>query len=344
MAGVTYFQRYAQRENHVTNNTLLVLRHLNQFSPAKLEAVLRGLLGDDRLTLGPTFTQQVVGARSVPDALIEQAPFRLYIETKLTQALDLRQLKNHIRSIVEAGGGRAILVGLSTAPLQAAADVVITGFANDQGVAFRSVTFRSLADALLEACTDYEVSLKAVVRDYVDFLTGERLLYANDDWMLVVPCGLSYAENKTFGVYYDDVDRPRRAPCSFLDIYKDKQITLVGAIRAVLHCDCRDGIVKVLEAERGEADADALDRIKGIVEATGYYDLVANPQRYYVVDRFVETDLAKVSKGPVRGAQYLQISPLIEQAEPPKTAQALADALRGRNFPLSAAADASDDG
>ena len=34
MSSITDFQRFSQRETHVTNNTLLVLRHLYRVSPA----------------------------------------------------------------------------------------------------------------------------------------------------------------------------------------------------------------------------------------------------------------------------------------------------------------------
>jgi hypothetical protein len=299
MAEVSYFQRYSQRENHVTNNTLLVLRHLYQTGPAKLEGVLRELLGDDKIALGPSFSQQIKRPHSVPDALIAQAPFHIYFETKMGQALDLPQLKRHIGSIAENRGSedaKSILIGLSTAQMLTRDEDTVASYGRDRGVVFKSVTFAGLAEAVRAACADYESGLRAVVLDYVAFLSAEGLLYASEDWMLVVPCGTSYAENLQFGVYYDGADRPARSPCGFLGIYKDKCISLVGAIKAVLVCQYEADHVSVEHVERGASDAGMLGRIKGIIEATGYYDLKAEPQRYYVVDRFEPTDLARCRK------------------------------------------------
>ena len=54
MSKVSYFQRFSQRENHATNNTLLVLRYLYQVSPLKLEQVFSELL-EIQLSIGLTF-------------------------------------------------------------------------------------------------------------------------------------------------------------------------------------------------------------------------------------------------------------------------------------------------
>jgi len=337
MAGVSYFQRYAQRENHVTNNTLLVMRHLYQSGPGKLEQVLHDLLDDDKITLGPTFRQQIKEERSVPDALIGQEAFRLYFETKLSQALDLNQLMRHIDSIAAksvVGEAQTILIGLSTSEMRANDAETVAAYGRRVGVVFRSVSFGNVARAVSDACADYEPALKAVVLDYIDFLESERLLYASEDRMLVAPCGTSYAENEQFGVYYDGADRPSRAPCRFFGVYMDKRISLVGEIKAVLVCGYDAGKIEVQTTERGHADDDMLGRIKGIIEATGYYDLKKVPHRYFVMERFEPTDLRKVSKGPIRGAQYLQLSPIIGKRDfRAMGARELAIALRGQSFP-----------
>lgn len=339
MAGVSHFQRYSQRENHVTNNTLLVMRHLYQTAPQKLESVLRDLLGEDKITLGPTFTQQIRGSHSVPDALIAQAPFRLYVETKLTEALDLGQLRRHIESLAKEkakADAETILLGLSTARMPAQDEAALAAHAKDKGVTFKSVSFANLVEALDGACADYEAALRAIIADYVDFLGAEGLLYASADWMLVVPCGTSYAENERFGVYYDGADRPKRSPCKFLGVYKDKRVSLVGEIRAVAICRYRDGQVVVQAAERGALTPDMTSRIRDVIEATRYYDLTSADHRFYVVDHFEPTDLIKATKGPIRGAQYLQLSPIIGKGFAGDAAE-LAQRLRGQAFPAAGA-------
>lgn len=340
MANVSYFQRYSQRENHVTNNTLLVLRHLYEASPSKLQQVLRELLEDEQLSLGPAFTQQIKGSRSVPDALIEQQPVRIYFETKLSQALDLDQLKRHIDSISSAASGNqeAVLIGLSTAPMLKADEDAVAEFAKGRSVVFRSVSFAQLVDAVQNACAAHETALRAMVDDFVDFLGGEGLLYASDDWLIMMPCGVSYAENQRFGVYYDGAERPSRSPCRFLGAYKDKRVSLVGEILAVVIARYDLGKVEILSCERGSATPDMLDRVRQIIEATSYYDLRTQEHRYFILDGFEPTDLRKITKGPVRGAQYLQLSSILGPDFKAQGAKDLAKQLAGRAFPASGTA------
>ena len=73
MTNVSYFQRFSQRENHATNNTLLVMRFFYQQSPQKLETVLADLVGEE-LEVGLVFEQQIKSSASTPDALISQRP------------------------------------------------------------------------------------------------------------------------------------------------------------------------------------------------------------------------------------------------------------------------------
>ena len=80
------FQRYGKRENQVTNNTLLMLRHLYNESPKKLNSVLSTLtdMGED-FFVGVSFNQQVKGTSSVPAAQIFQSPVSIYLGQKLTE-------------------------------------------------------------------------------------------------------------------------------------------------------------------------------------------------------------------------------------------------------------------
>jgi hypothetical protein len=340
VAAISYFQRYSQRENHVTNNTLLVLRHLYQTAPGKLEQVVRELVGQESVSLGLTFHQQTRGSASVPDGLISQSPFRLYFETKLGPSLDHDQIRRHIASIADErtpATGEAFLVGLSTEPLPAPEKESLAAEARAKGVVFATATFAELKESLDAACAPHDVALRAVLDDFTEFLGSENLLFQSDDWMLVVPCGVSLAENQRFGIYYDGLDRPKRSACAYLGAYSDKSIRLVGRITAVLACRYVDGAADVIEAERGSASSDALKRIAAVIEATSYYDLKTEPQRYYVVDEFAPTNLIKRDKGPIRGAQYLQISPLLAKGAQVRglSSRELAERLDGRSFPPS---------
>lgn len=336
MTSISYFQRFSQRENHATNNTLLVLRHLYQTSPGKLEAVLHNILGDTQVAIGVQFDQQVRGSRSVPDAHIYQQPWRIFIETKLGSDLTEDQITRHIESIAARDEpGIAVLLGLTAGAANSAKAERMAHMARAKNITFKWTTFGDLAEALESQCADYETALSAIVQDYVEYLRGEDLLASRDDWLLVVPCGQSYEENKRFGLYYDGVNRPARSGCRYLGIYKNRTVSLLGDIVAVLVCSYRNGEVVVEQKEFGEATAERLERIKGVIEATTYYDLKSTTQRFFVTDGLHETLVRKSTKSGIQGALYLNIDTLLGYRRPKDwSVETLADKLKNTSFPL----------
>ncbi|PRY91001.1 hypothetical protein [Donghicola tyrosinivorans] len=82
MTAISHFQTYSQRENHVTNNTMLMLRHVYRTSPILLENVLQALLENADIEIGPRFKQQSVAGHSVPDAVLSQFALHIYVDAK----------------------------------------------------------------------------------------------------------------------------------------------------------------------------------------------------------------------------------------------------------------------
>ena len=149
MTKVSYFQRFSQRENHATNNTLLVMRLFYQQSPRKLAAALSELVGEE-LEIGLVFEQQVRSAASTPDALISQQPLELFFETKRCGELDKKQIKRHIKSIKEADRpySRRILIGLTRTPISEADRNELSEQASKASITFAGMTFSGIVLAL----------------------------------------------------------------------------------------------------------------------------------------------------------------------------------------------------
>lgn len=309
MSKVSYFQRFSQRENHATNNTLLVLRYLYQSSPTKLERVLSGFLGDE-LQIGLSFEQQVRKSASVPDAVIEQKPFRIVIETKLGGVLDHDQIRRHITSMKADPIGshfRSVLIGLTRGAVTDSARTELTDFAKEHGVQFVAVTFEDLEVALREPCAEHEVGLLAIIDDYRSFLESENLIDDRGRWMVMFPCGTSYAENARFKLYYEPPGRPSRRGCRYLGIYRNKTVSLVGEMAAVLICSYDAGTVSVDEREFGRETPEMLVRIKEAFEETTYYDLRPYPLRLYLVEDWAPCHFAKASPGGIMGPRYIDL-------------------------------------
>ena len=77
-----------------------------------------------------------------------------------------------------------------------------------------------------------------------------------------------------------------------------------------------------------------IERAKEVIEATEYYDLRSNPQRYYMARRLVPTDFRKASFGELREVQHLRLQdalgPLVKVRD--LDLDAVAERLRGQTF------------
>jgi hypothetical protein len=80
---VTLFSGYGQKENRTTNYCLLILKMLYEENPNYLAEFLTTLVGEDLGNdVGVKFLQQQKKVHAVPDGLVIQRPFTIYIETK----------------------------------------------------------------------------------------------------------------------------------------------------------------------------------------------------------------------------------------------------------------------
>lgn len=101
MADVHYFPRYTQRENFVTNNTLLLFQRLYDYNLRKFGRFLMEL--DENLEsysgrLGVHITQQTRTGNSVPDGFIIQHPLKIIVETKMSEGFSESQLRRHLET------------------------------------------------------------------------------------------------------------------------------------------------------------------------------------------------------------------------------------------------------
>ena len=341
MPRVSYFQRFSQRENHATNNTLLIFRHFYQSSPYKfyqsspykLQRVLSAQV-DAELSVGLAFEQHVRGDQSVPDALIVQEPLRIFIETKRGEVLDPDQIGRHIETIAarHPDAGHSILLGLTKEPLLQARADELQAMAAGRGVLFAAVTFSQIVETLRAQCAEFERELIESIEDYEQYLAEEHLLETSNQRLAIVPCGDSFAENKRFALYYEPPTRPRKTN-AFLGIYTRKLVSLVGKVETIAICTYQDGAVVIDSTEAGSVTGDQLARIKGVIEATKYCDL-KEATRYYLVDHFADTTLSKVSPGGAMH-RYLDLPQIIGSGFDPRKnymTNELAALLHGKTF------------
>ena len=115
MTEVSFLPKYEQKENKVTNYTLLVLRQIYNESPNLFQSFIIDLLADEgrNINIGVNFLQQVgyscERGNSVIDGVIQQLPFQIFIETKTTDWFYNDQLERHIENLLNFNGQKIFI-------------------------------------------------------------------------------------------------------------------------------------------------------------------------------------------------------------------------------------------
>lgn len=133
-------------------------------------------------------------------------------------------------------------------------------------------------------------------------------------------------------IHYNGVRRGFR-PHDYLGLYKNKSVRVVGEIAAIIVADASDPDNVKYTVEKGTLTDDQKTKIaQAIKDAKRYrYDLRKNPQRYFFVDKFYETDFQKKSKYPPRGSRVFDLTEVLGTQIIPN-AQQLADLLRQKTW------------
>lgn len=314
MRNVSYFPPYSQEENVVTNAVLLLLSHVHRLAPAIFSNLITAIT-DVEYDVGPTFQNQVKisGGVGIPDALIRQAPFEIYIETKLGDDLSTTQIEDHLKTIKknETAQGSSILIGLTRSAIKPLLRKELKELCMKRNIRFFDTTFSEITDILENASEDFRIDLNLLLEEFRAFIQERGLEPPSKNRLLINPCGTSYDQNKDHHIYYDNPSRSK-VFCKYLGIYKDKSVSLIGEVLAVVSARLEKGEVVITEnhplswidGKPRELTDKEKGRIKGIAEDSHYYNLRGEETRYYIVDKFVETNFKKMSKHGIQGHRY----------------------------------------
>jgi len=302
------FQKYSQRENWVTNNTLLFLSHLQSYNNKKFERVINAILQENNLNLnvGVNFFQQERGSESVLDGAIFQEEFKIAIETKLFDNFSTDQLKHHIKSLSAESGKNRVLLALSKSEVsnEIKSQVIACIKEMSSEIKFASASFSGLIDLVKENVAEYEVDFQEIIDEFREFCAENELFKDESEYMLVLTAGTSIKENLEFGIYYDPVYRNHNTDFRLIGLYCNKSIVAVGEVQ---YCVWADLVGNKLEIKNDVSVPEAIkERIKEIILKTSYYD-IHEGHKFYVVDTFTPTNYLKRSPGSLRGKTYFRV-------------------------------------
>ncbi|MCC4796723.1 hypothetical protein BCT30_17580 [Enterovibrio norvegicus] len=324
MSRVHYFQRYSQKENVVTNNTLLLFSRLYNHSPARFEDFLNALSGDSNLAfeVGMQFAQQQGNASqtSVPDGVMNQKSCKVVIETKLYGNHGMPQLLNHLDSF----NGEDTQVLLLLDPRQPDSTLMtslvdkVNGFnqENGQNIVCLATTFTDIIAHFDDILFEYDLELKDILEDYRDFCHSMNLVPRDEFMMRAIVTGTTFEDNIKFGVYYDPAERGFSAH-EYLGLYRNKSVRGIGRVKTIVHADLDEGTgeLKVIKFIKGTSlSEEENQRIVGIMrvaEQLHGWDIYTGHQ-FFITDGFEPTSFKKATKYPIQRSKYFDLGRVLD--------------------------------
>ena len=331
MNNIHYFQRFTQKENLATNNTMLLLKRLQEYSTYIYENVLKAIIGDN-FNINTEWKTQVKKEKSVPDGQIRQNSYNILIETKMGRNFDEDQIENHISSF-DGKCDFQIMLTLSPFPLSESQFESIERLVKrTHNVIHKHVTFQSLIEIIeseLDQVRDY--NFLEILEDFEDYCASSKLLDNKDNVLRIVNAGTSYEDNIRCNLYYDSADHSY-LPHGYLGLYKDKSVSQIGKIKNIIEPEIENGKIKrIISKEKDNiSDEDINNILEAAKSAKKYGYEVDTNTKFFIVERFYKTKFDKTSKGALYGKRKFFIDSLIGRKE--TDAEIIAKELIGKEW------------
>jgi hypothetical protein len=329
---ITLFSGYSQRENRTTNYCLLILKMVYEENPKFLAEVLTTLVGEELgERIGVKFRQQEKKASSIPDGLILQPAFTIYIETKNVDWFYDAQLANHLAALDAVTPGFKVLIALSA-------------FEGEEGdrfqkiralcegkykssIAFERVSFDDFVQAL--DLPHLPKNLADAVADFRDYLEEYNLLPSWGTRLDVVNCAGLPNDILTENVYMCPATGGayNHAKCKYFGMYRGKRVEKVAVIEAVVDLE-DDDKAKVKWHMAPGRDSDFIQQARAKLQKLRQTRPRQYPLRVFLLGPLHDTDFRKDTAGGMFcSKRYFNVAAL-EAAD----AQDLASRLRGKTW------------
>jgi hypothetical protein len=329
---IHYFQRYHQKENVATANTMLLLSRLYSYSSDKFFKLLKTEFFFDSFEPEISFELQEKAEKSVPDATITQESFKLVVEAKTHDWFYIDQLMRHLKAFNDEK--HKVLITISSELMNEKTKAEFTDELKKHNenqkypVIHINITFEKLAEAFRNVIDERDSEIQDVLDDYLDYCYNDSLIVVPDSWkwMRCQLAGTTINYNIKNNLYYDSIIRGFSAH-DYLGLYSDKSIKAIGKITDIITAVKDENGVLVFNAEKGELTDNKKSVILDAIEDSKNYGYILDNHRYFFVEKFYETDFKKVSPRGLMGTKFFDLSELLNVEELPSVAK-IAEELR----------------
>lgn len=336
MAGgreISLFSGYNQKENRHTNYCLLLLKQLYEENPGFLSEALDGITGGEGDSIiGVQFRQQQKHENTVPDGVITQQPFTLFIETKDSDWFYNDQLESHLDALDDEYVGQKVLIALSKfsdgyeGRFEDVEELCRERY--EGRVVFSALSFEEFLEAV--RVDGLPKNLKDTIDELERYMDSENLL---PDWKYkldVCNCVNSLEGQYQHKVYICPATGGSYSHkrCRYFGAYKNKQAQAVAEILGVVELNSKDPSEANIQWRNTEDLTDEELIEMAIERKYAFWPDRVEDARVFVLGEIHDTSFRKDSKGGMLGSKrYFNIDSLGVN-----NAAELADALDGMGW------------
>ena len=336
---VHYFQRYKSKENVATANSMLLLSRLYSYSSEKFYRLIKTVLVQGLFDPEISFEMQKGNGASVPDAIISQPSFKIAIETKLYDWFSTNQLIRHLESFRDEN--YKVLISLASEPMDDKKLLEVNKQISEYNVKHNckpyivhvNLTFEALANAVKDTLHEHDYEMISVVDDFFDYCYNDDLIKVPDSWKFVrmALAGTTIDFNMREGIYYMGAEQGYR-PHDYVGLYNMKSMRAIGKIEAIVTAvETPKGLE--CKAEKGVLTEEVKEKIiRAIADGDRYrYDLHNHVHRYFIVDKFYETDFNKTTPYGPMGSRVFDLTQVLGTLDLPSV-EDIADLLKAKSW------------
>jgi len=328
MSEISMFAAYSQRENIVTNNTMLLLKTIYSDSVLIFDRLVARLVGLDSLGFGIRFEQQssfkTPEGTKISDGLIEQDPVSIYVETKTTDWFYPAQIDRYKRFMADSrpGVGQKVLILLSNFEtkerLQREVLDKLSGGPDDE-VLIAAIGFDELLQAVKDEVKSDNDVIRTMIVDFETYLADEGLLPTWAGTLEIIPMGDSLELNKKFQCYSCPNTNSRgysHARAKYLGFYSRKTVAEVAEIDAVIDLKAREQGSWEIRWNNSNQDKKSLwARAEAIISNPDYYanndfEQGRGVLLFLLSNMQTDVNFQKISPGGIMGRQYMKFKDL----------------------------------
>lgn len=321
MSNIHYFQRYSQKENMVTNNTMLLFSRLYHHDTNQFNTFIKTLFEESEHFLNHhdfdmtiNFMQQKRGEGSIPDAFIKQQSFKIVIETKLYGQENLQQLKKHCESFSNEDWQILLLIDKKEISVSFNEKMItlLNEINKDRNpkINFVSTTFKEIIHCFRTVLNEFDREMYDIIDDYEAFCLETRLVDNSETKMRAVSVGTTLKQNLKYNLYY--MPRENYQAHKYLALYNKKAVHALGEIVCIADVTYDESSEQLVvdNVLLGELTEKQINDVKQVVIGTKkrFGFCIGSGHRFFFVEEFVETSFRKVSKHGLLSRKYFDLA------------------------------------